>query len=370
MTNHYTGLARGFPLQSMCVLTVKVPNNMVDSTFDFPVYRSRVTEEEVRRFPNNWTWYKQALQIINREKIDVILCGNFRPFSYVAYWIHHKTNLPYFIFFHGDDLLKVCFKIRQNRLKKRFYSRIIDQASGFIANSQFTAKLISTELGVERKPIVICNPGVRNEYLNLPLYPPFKSRGCHLLSVGRLAPRKNVDKVIEALPLLVDKIKPLHYTVVGRKDPSAPYALSEYKAIARKLGVEDIVSFIGFFSDQEMQRLYQQCDLFVMVSLMIPEVTSVEGFGIVFLEANAFGKPVIGSRSGGIPDAIIPEQTGLIVEDPSSVDEIADKILHLYNNQNMAEAMGRVGHYRVNSKFRYDRIAPQLVHDIHSVLRV
>src|SRR5205823_13333779 len=104
-------------------------------------------------------------------------------------------------------------------------------------------------------------------------------------------------------------------------------------------GVARYVHFMGGVSEAELRGLYKRCSLFVMPSRK-------EGFGIVFLEAMAYGKPVVGGAHGGTPSVVRDGETGLLVES-SDVAGIADSIILLLGNEEMRKTFGLAGHKRL-----------------------
>ena len=136
-----------------------------------------------------------------------------------------------------------------------------------------------------------------------------------LLTVG-LASRKGHDMVIGALPTLLRTVPDVTYVMVG----AGPQGYLD--ELARELRVRDRVIFTGPVSDELLSAIYGLCDIFVMPSRQDLAQHSVEGFGLVFLEANACGKPVIAGRSGGTDDAVVHGVTGFLV-DPDDPDDIA-----------------------------------------------
>lgn len=173
-----------------------------------------------------------------------------------------------------------------------------------------------------------------------------------LLTVGRLVPRKGVDTVLQALPRVARTVPEVQYLVVG----TGPDA-SRLERLAERLQVRDRVHFVGEVSHQELPLYYSAADLFVMPAREARP--DVEGFGIVFLEANACGTPVIGARTGGIPDAIDEGETGLLVppDDPMALAASAARIL---TTPQEAEVLGRQGRERVLREANWDHIAAQL----------
>src|SRR5207253_10815502 len=102
----------------------------------------------------------------------------------------------------------------------------------------------------------------------------------------------------------------------------------------------------GRVTDQDLVALYTHCTAFVMVSRDRTTDGGAEGFGLVFLEANSYGKPVLGGNSGGIPDAVLDGTTGLLA-DPDSVISVAENAIRLLTNRKLAERLGRQGRDRV-----------------------
>jgi phosphatidylinositol alpha-1,6-mannosyltransferase len=130
--------------------------------------------------------------------------------------------------------------------------------------------------------------------------------------------------------------------------------LDDLRSLSEKLNLSDRVHFTGSIPHQKLNDYYNLADIFVMSSkTMKPDV---EGFGIVFLEANACGKPVIGSRSGGIPSAIIDGETGFLV-DESEPEQLANKIAYLLDHPELANQLGEQGRERILSEANWDNVA-------------
>jgi len=174
-----------------------------------------------------------------------------------------------------------------------------------------------------------------------------------ILSVGRHVPRKNFNIVIQAVKEILNlnpefKIK---YYLIGQ-GPETP----KLKRLSKNLGVENQVIFLGKCAERERNKFYKTSDVFIMPSVKKKE--SVEGFGLVFLEANIFKVPVIGTLSGGIKEAIIHEKTGFLIE-PDDRDSLVEKISFLYDNKEKKIEMGEYGQKRVISSFNWDEIINQ-----------
>jgi phosphatidylinositol alpha-1,6-mannosyltransferase len=130
------------------------------------------------------------------------------------------------------------------------------------------------------------------------------------------------------------------------------------KNLTSDLGLEGSVIFTGALSREDVLTFMAACDVFAMVSRQVG--TNVEGFGIVFLEAGALGRPVVGGRSGGIPDAVEDGVSGLLV-DPSSPDDTENALKRVLLDPDLAAQLGKAGYRRVKEQFTWDRIAARVL---------
>jgi phosphatidylinositol alpha-1,6-mannosyltransferase len=171
-----------------------------------------------------------------------------------------------------------------------------------------------------------------------------------LLSVSRMNTEdryKGIDSVIRSLPSVVEQVGPIDYRIVGQGDD-----MPRLKALAAGLGVSRYVKFLGGVEDSELRKEYQGCSLFIMPS-------KKEGFGIVFLEAMAYGKPVIGGDHGGTPSVIKDQETGLLV-DNSDVEGIACNIIMLLKDDLMRKRLGEAGRKRLDDEFMFPKFEQNL----------
>lgn len=177
-----------------------------------------------------------------------------------------------------------------------------------------------------------------------------------LLTVGRIARQqryKGQDMVIKALPRVIRHVPDIVYVVAGAGDDG-----NYLEDLAEKIGVADYVKVIGKVDHADLPSLYGCCDAFIMCSREERGLRTLmgEGFGIVFLEANASGKPVIGGNSGGIPDAVRDGHTGVLV-DPLDPGSIADAVIRLMRDPALACRLGENGRSWVESEMNWNRAA-------------
>ncbi|WP_346926702.1 glycosyltransferase [uncultured Arthrobacter sp.] len=179
--------------------------------------------------------------------------------------------------------------------------------------------------------------------------------GTHrILSVGRLVPRKGVDVVIRALPLLRDAGFPdVELLVVGGGgDATETEADSEARrllAIASELGVRQQVTFRGQVPREAMPGIFRSADAVVCTPWYEP-------FGIVPLEAMACGIPVVAAAVGGLRDTVVDEGTGLHVP-PRDPEATAAALARLLADQGLRQTLGRAGQQRARSRYSWDRVA-------------
>jgi len=165
-----------------------------------------------------------------------------------------------------------------------------------------------------------------------------------ILTVARLVERKGIDMVIRAMPKVLKAIPDAVYLVIG----TGPYQ-GRLERLVEELRLGNRVIFVGYVADEELPYYYGACNLFVLPSRTLADKGEIEGFGIVFLEAGACGKPVIGGRGGGTSEAIEEGVTGLLV-DPLDVNEIANVIVKVLQDEELARRLGENGRRRATNQ--------------------
>ena len=365
MTSYYWGLTRHLPPESVVVLTVSAPGSReIDARCAFPVYRSFLSGNQVKLFAATIFMIVKALRIIRKERITMLHCGNMRPYGYVCAALHAITGVPYLVYFFGNDFMRMRDKMRASAIKRALFGGIVRRAAAVVGCSAFTRDLAAETPGVPASRALICFPGVDAEFLEPHAAAPAISpnRPLRLITVGRLTPRKGVDRVIEAVGVLARQGHRIDYMVVGKG------AIDRYQALAREYGVEAAVRFAGYVADvREMIRLVLEADIFIMVSRSEKEGRDVEGFGIVYLEAAALMRPCIAGKSGGAADAVVHGRTGLLVDDPDSAQQIADAIRYFIEHPEKAAEFGMEGRRRAAAEFNWETIAARLCGDLRKI---
>jgi len=318
---------------------VRIPMLMVD-------WDPMVPASLVQYLHIMWHVYRQC----HMHRLQQIHCAKVFPEGLVAWMLRWCYGLPYLLYAHGEEILSALTSRKLAWLLPRIYRG----AAAIIANSRNTKTLLQN-IGVDASRIHVIHPGVHVPSFRASPEAAQRVRQKHhlgaasvLLTVGRMQRRKGQDMVIQALPRIRQSMPQVKYVMVGTGEE-----LAALTTLVHEMGVQDSVVFAGSVPDQKLAAYYAACDVFVMPNREIGG--DIEGFGMVYLEAGAAGKPVIGGKSGGTDDAIVDGVTGIRVDGNSSV-EIADAVIDLLSTPDKAKAMGMRGRQRVEHEFAWDAV--------------
>ena len=175
-----------------------------------------------------------------------------------------------------------------------------------------------------------------------------------VVCLSRLVPRKGQDMLIRALPAIRQRVDGAALVIAG----GGPY-LDTLRGLAGRFGVADHVIFTGGVPSADLPAYHAMADVFAMPCRTRGAGLDVEGLGIVFLEASATGVPVIAGSSGGAPETVLHNKTGLVV-DGRSVPQIADAVSELLTDPDRAAAMGAAGREWITAQWRWDDLAGRL----------
>ncbi|WP_193195800.1 glycosyltransferase [Nostoc sp. MG11] len=252
--------------------------------------------------------------ILSRPKF--ILCGhiNFAP---VALLIHRLTGIPYGVIVYGVDAWEI---------QNKWQIKALHAAEIVISISMYTRDRLINEQSIPTDKIKILpvtfdenrfQPSPKPKYL-LERYG-LRSNQPIIFTVTRLSSEdgyKGYDKIIQALPKIKSHVPDVHY-ILGGKGDDRP----RIEQLIAQLNLQDSVTLAGFIPDRELCDFYNLCDVFAMPS-------RGEGFGIVYLEALACGKPTVGGNQDGAIDALCQGELGALV-DPLDVNAIAQTLIQI-----------------------------------------
>ena len=306
---------------------------------------------DVQIVKEGYRWY-QILKNIWRQHCDYLWVGQILPIGTAALILNYYQQQKYIVSLHGMDI-NLALKHKSWLTKK-----ILQRARFIIVNSHYTAQLIPKY--IDQKKIIIAYPCPHITYQVdqselLLLKDKYHLPDNYILSVGRLVERKGFQLVLQAIADLSDRYPDIFYVIVG----SGPY--HEYlQQIVIKLGLQKKVLFLSIADDRELAGIYQLAKFLCNPTLV--KGADVEGFGIVYLEANYFQKAVIAFASGGVTEAVSDLVTGLI----STPQKLINDIERLWLDQSLATELGSKGSKIVQTKFSYQRQAQQIISKLYA----
>jgi len=304
--------------------------------FNFPSW----APDTLTSLKSYWTAIRALKRKIRSVNPAVILCGRGIPEGVVTRWV--AGRVPYVNLAHGEEIV-ACLTSRKLTALLRYSYR---GARLIIANSGNTRRL-AIQAGADPERCVVIPPGVDASALGQPVAAdpswPIRPGAMVVATVGRLEPRKNQVGVIQAVAKLVAQGKDIHYVIAGAGDgrPVVERTIAD-------CGMQAHVTLLGGVSDRDVRALYHACDVFAMPSIQYGP--SIEGFGIVFLEAAAAGKPSIAGTAGGSCDAVVHGSTGLVV-DGTDIEAIASALATFYDRPGLRKAYGQAGQERARQEF-------------------
>lgn len=329
-----------------------------DLTQNIQISRTKIEMRTrgIRSFSNFLHYWKVASHLkrmVRACKLTSIHCARNLPEGFMVWIAQRRTGVKYSCYVHGEDV-GVSSTSRELAWMTR---RVFAGASRVIANSNNTRKILIDEWKLPEYKVVLLYPGVDTKRF----VPASADAGEReklgwigrkvLLTVGRLQKRKGHDCLIKALKTIRLTHPDVLYAILGHGEE-----LPHLKALAESEGVADLVQFIGEVNDENLLRCYQQSDLFVLPNRTIGR--DFEGFGMVLLEAQACGKPVVAGDSGGTSETMRIPETGRVVN-CDTPEPLAKLIIEMLADPARLQEMGVRGRAWVCEKFDWEALASQ-----------
>jgi phosphatidylinositol alpha-1,6-mannosyltransferase len=292
----------------------------------------------------------KSLLVAFSNKFDAVHGARSLPEGLVAWIMARLLRKPLVVYCHGEELTTWG---RGRKFRTMLW--VYRHADANIANSEYTLEEM-VKLGVRRETITLIYPGVETERFRpgLPCDDLKQTIGLQtgqklILSVGRLVRRKGFDQVIRSLPELVKQGIDVHYALIGIGED-----WDYLSDLAKQQGMADRLHLLGHASPEDLPRWYNACDVFVMANREINGDT--EGFGMVFLEAAACGKPAIAGDAGGTGAAVVDGVTGFRV-DGTQVEPLVSALSSILSDSELAARLGQAGLDRAKDEFSWDAVA-------------
>ena len=307
---------------------------------------------DVKVLPSTVRWYQVMVQML-LHKSDLVWVGQILSIGTAAWICNALYKKKYFVSLHGMDI-NLAQKHKPTLTKK-----ILDRAEFITVNSEYTKKQITNWQNYANKiEVVYPCPNIDNAKVDPALVQQikkhYKLEGKKiLLSVGRLVERKGMQNVIQAMPELLQTHPKLVYVIIGIGEH-----MPELQRLIQTEKLEESIMLLTGVGIQELAVFYSLADVFLMPT--IDDGIDVEGFGIVYLEAGVFGKPVIATAVGGAKEAVRDNETGLLTSDTELVNDI-NKLL---NNKDLANRLGSNAQQIINKKYKYSIQAKKILQRI------
>jgi phosphatidylinositol alpha-1,6-mannosyltransferase len=368
--NVYASLCRFSPRGSMVVLAAKRNydrNELIDGWeehdrhCDYPVRRLDLLRSPVLPPPANklvsvyrrlaidlpiaWPVLRTTLALIKQHRVGILCIGELNSIGWLGELARTLTGVRLVYYVHGEE---VTTRLSSGSFgRKRLHH--LRRADAVVAVSNFTRQTLIT-LGIPADRIHLLQNAVdTSRFAPGPADRAFLDRWgiSHkrvIVSIGRLIARKGFDRSIEAWPAVLERHPDAHLLIVG----NGPQRGALEKLISHHR-VQHAVTLTGPVPDDDVLAAYRSGEFFMMPNRTLPD-GDTEGFGLVFLEANACGRAVIGGRAGGVVEAVLDGQTGLLVDGTNATD-IAAAVVRLLGDNALRECLQENGlqHARANT---------------------
>ena len=278
-------------------------------------------------------------EFLKENKVQGVIADHWKSLELI------KTNKKKYCLIHGKEINHARGSSINSRLIK-----VLDDVEKVIANSEYT-KNLAIDKGVDKNKVVVINPGVNpaqelNKKSLEKVESLLKIKSPRLITVSRFDKRKNHEKVIMALRNLKQQYPDIIYICIGYGNEE-----KNLKKLVEELNLSSQVMFFKDISDNLKNALIAKSNIFVMPSII--HKTSVEGFGIAYVEAAQYGLPSLGGEDGGASDAIDHNKTGVIC-DGNNLDAIYSSLNLMIENKKYLE-LGKNAKEFV-SKFQWEQI--------------
>ncbi len=310
-----------------------------------------------------WRAARMLTDSVRQRGVQWLHAARCLPEGLLAAAVARRCGIRYACFAHGEEVNLSNRELTPPWHRRRVYESrelgwivgvVLKNAAYVIANSDNTAAILTERWGLPSERVQRVHPGVDIDRFTPGVDPDVRARlrwsdRRVILTVGRLQRRKGHDVLIRALPDIRARVPEVLYAIVGDGEERAGL-----ERLAASTGVVDAVRFLGEVGDDELLDCYRQCDLFVLPNREI--AGDIEGFGLVLLEAQACGRPVVAGDSGGTRETMDPGRTGLLVpcDHPA---ELAERLAELLADPARLESMGAAGRRWIEERFGWDASA-------------
>jgi phosphatidyl-myo-inositol dimannoside synthase len=270
----------------------------------------------------------QTVAVARKERAGVICLGDLVYGGWLVFPLRYLFGYKTLIYVHGEEITTRD----GGGLFDRWRAKFLAHAHAVIAVSSFTRDAMVRLMHTDPDKIALIPNGVDTAKFQVRAPRPDVAERhgvCGrrvILSVGRLVARKGQDHLIQAMPAILRAVPDAHLLIAGEGPLRATL-----EALIRQHGLQSRVTLLGEVTDRALTDLYALAEIFALPNREMPD-GDTEGFGLVFLEANACGKPVVSGRAGGVVDAVRDGVNGLAV-DGNDIGAIAAAVVKLLEDR-------------------------------------
>ena len=283
---------------------------------------------------------KDIKLFIKENNINGIIADTWKSLELCIDEINQK-KIPVICLIHGNELI-----YNNEKRKKRIYNTL-KKVNKVVANSKYTGEL-AKKLRINDKYIHIVNPGAKDLRFQEVTNSYNFSGGPILLTVARLDKRKGHQKVLYSLKKLKDDFPQIQYIIAGEGPEK-----KELFRLAKKLQIQNHVHFVGNIDDRQKKEIFEITSLMVMPTSDETLNRSIEGFGIAYIEAAMFGICSVASDIGGVREAVIHEETGILI---SADDNLYSYLKDLLYDEKKLKKLSTQAQERALKNFKWDRV--------------
>ena len=333
----------------------KVPK--FEILYDVPVYHPKYIAIPNGLFKSYWSYpyfffLKSIVKMLHKEKkFDIIHAHGTIPNDHSALLLSKYFKIPYVVTVHGETIYKF------EKYPKRYKNSIValENAQAVIGVSSVVIKKIKNITNNVKTVYKIFNgfnPVKKSSLENNDVFS--DDNNLHILFAASLYKRKGCSYLLKAFKQLYNEFPDIKLTIAG----GGPQ-LAEMKNLSDSLGISERVKFTGTISHDKMMQLMNGCDIFILPSWD-------EAFGVVYLEAMSFKKPVIGTFGEGITDEVKDGVNGLLVKS-KDVGSIVEKLSLLIKSKELRIKLGNAG-YQSIKQLTWENSASEVLKVYNDVL--
>jgi glycosyltransferase involved in cell wall biosynthesis len=253
--------------------------------------------------------------------------------------------------------------LRFNLLLRYYEKKLMKRSDALIAVSKYTVSELTELYGIGNKKIHVIYNGVdinkfkpRSDRAELRREFGLEEKRKIVLFVGRLYYRKGLEILLHSVPTVTQEFGDVKFVISGTGFKKKEQSLRD---LAKELGIEDYVIFLGYVPDEKLPNLYSASDIFVLPAIY-------ENFPFAILEAQATALPVISTKVGGIPEFLADNENGFLI-DPGEPAQLTERVLTLLKDPKLAKEMGEQGRSLIEKKLSWRLITGQVI-DLYNKL--